>query len=233
MEHYKKFYEIGNNRYYTIVADDETYIASESFLKIGKSGKFKKQKELNTGFKVLKFSPCIAQLFNFLNNLEPRKKQKYNSDDLVLYKHIDNKELKISIEAAYNEVINNEIKTAEELHANFIENNKIKEAESCEKYIHDLKLMNPMKSSGVDIDNPEYTSNNIIKTMLREGLEHLYSEKVNSFANNVYLYDQDEFGTLTIYRIIVVKNVVKTIDTFIYDKELISCLLKTLYEEGR
>ena len=92
MKHYKKFYEIGNNRYYTIVADDEMYLANESFLNLGKKKLFRKQKDLVTGFKVLKFSAPIAILFNTLNNLKPDEKQRYDSDDLTTYGHIDNKE---------------------------------------------------------------------------------------------------------------------------------------------
>ena len=91
MKHYKKFYEIGNNRYYTIVADDEMYIASESFLQLGKKNLFRKQKYLNTGFKLLKFSSPIAQLFNALDNLEPSKKQRYDSDDLIIFSYLISK----------------------------------------------------------------------------------------------------------------------------------------------
>lgn len=231
MKHYKKFYEIGNNRYYTIVADDEMYIASESFLQLGKKKLFRKQKYLNTGFKLLKFSSPIAQLFLALDNLEPNKKQKYDSDDLITYNHIDNKKLKNSIKLSYLQVIQDEIHNMEKQMMDLFDEGKTQEAQSCECYINDLKRINPM--DGVDLEIPEYTGCMIIKTMLREGLEHLFTERVNAFTNNVYLYDQDEFGTLTIYKIITVKNVVKTIDTFIYDKKLIECLLKTLYEEGR
>lgn len=231
MKHYKKFYEIGNNRYYTIVADDEMYIANESFLPLGKKTLFGKQKELNTGFKLLKFSPPIAQLFLALDNLEPSKKQRYASDDLIIYNQIDNKLLKDDIKKAYEQVIIDEIKNMEKQHMELFDDGKVEEAQSCLIYINDLKRLNPL--DGVDLETPEHTGCMIIKTMLREGLEHLFTERVNAFTNNVYLYDQDEFGTLTIYKIITVKNVVKTIDTFIYDKKLIECLLKTLYEEGR
>ena len=231
MEHYKKFYEIGNNKYYTIVADDEMYIATESFLQLGKKKLFRKQKSLNTGFKVLKFSSPIAQLFVALDSLEPSKKQRYDSDDLVIYNHIDNKELKENIKKAYLQAINDEIENMEKQKKELIDDGRIDIAESCEEYINKLNELDPM--DGIDLETPEHTSCMIIKTMLREGLEHLFTERVNAFTKNVYLYEQDEFGTLIIYKIITVKNVVKTIDTFIYDKKLIECLLKTLYEEGR
>ena len=231
MKYYKKFYEIGNNKYYTIVADDEMFIASKSFLKIGKKKLFRKEKELNTGFKLLKFSSPIAQLFNALDNVEPSKNQRYDADDLVIYNHVDNKKLKENIKNAYLQVIQDEIKNIEKQMNELFVDGKAQEAQNCKIYIDKLKRLNPM--DGIDIESPVYTGDNIIKTMLREGLEHLYTERVNAISKNVYLYEQDEFGTLTIYRIFTIKNVVKTIDKFIYDKKLIECLLKTLYEEGR
>ena len=231
MKHYKKFYEIGNNRYYTIVADDEMYIANESFLKVKTKKLFRKEKELNTGFKVLKFSPAIAKLFNELANLKPKKNQRYDADDLIIYKHINNRKLKESIEKAYTEVIDNTIKEILNLQNKYIAEGNTKLADSCADYLQKLKHVDPLE--GIDLVSPEHTACNIIKTMLKNGLEHLYTERVNAFTNNVYLYEQDEFGTLTIYKIITIKNVVKDINTFIYDKNLVECLLKTLYEEGR
>ena len=231
MKHYKKFYEIGNNRYYTIVADDEMFIASESFLKLGKKRLFRKEKELNTGFKLLKFSSPIAQLFTALDNLEPSKKQRYDTDELVIYNHIDNKKLKEDIKNAYLQVYNDEIANVTQQMTDFITQGKGELAEQCKQYLEKLKSVDLM--DGIDLETPEHSGCMIIKTMLREGLEHLFTERVNAFTKNVYLYEQDEFGTLTIYRLITIKNVVKTIDTFIYDKKLIECLLKTLYEEGR
>lgn len=231
MEHYKKFYEVGNNRYYTITADNEEYIASESFLNVGKKRLFRKQKYLVTGFKLLKFSAPIAQLFNALDNLEPSKKQRYDADELVIYNHIDNKELKKNIKAAYTQAIQDEITNMMQQQTELIGEGKPELAESCNRYIEDLKKLDPME--GIDLEIPEHTGCMLIKTMLREGLEHLYTERVNAFTKNVYLYEQDEFGNLTIYKVITIKNVVKTIDTFIYDKKLVECLLKTIYEEGR
>lgn len=231
MKHYKKFYEIGNNRYYTIVADDEMYIGTESFLTIGKKKLFRKQKELNTGFKLLKFSPPIAQLFLAIDALEPTKKQKYDSEDLITYNHIDNKKLKEDIKNSYFQTIQQEIEIMKSQQADYINDDDLERSDICADYIRQLENLNPM--DGIDLNSPEHTGCNIVKTMIREGLEHLYTERVTAFADNVYLYEQDEFGNVTIYRIVTVKNVVKTIDTFIYDKKLIESFLKTLYEEGR
>ena len=231
MEHYKKFYEIGVNRYYTINVDDEMYIGTESFLNLGKKKLFRKQKELNMGFKLLKFSAPIAQLFNAMDNLKPTKKQKYNHEDMITYEHIDNKKLKEDIKQSYFKVINDETQNMLKQQADLLNEGKTELAASCEAYIEKLKNIDPL--NGIVLGAPTHTGCMILRTMLREGLEHLYTEPVNAFTKNVYLYEQDCFGTLTIYRLITVKGVVKTIDTFIYDREVIGSLLKTLYEEGR
>lgn len=205
MKHYKQFHEIDNNRYYTIDVDDEIYIGTESILKLHKNSKFKKQDILTMGFKLLKLSAPIAILFNALDDLKPIKNQKYDSEDLIIYNFIDNKKVKETIKDSYTKAIEDET----------------------------TKKLNLLADAGIDLVEPIHTGNNIVKAMLRSNLNHLYTERVNAFTNNIYLYEQDCFGTLIIYRIINVKGFTKTIDTFIYNKEVIGNLLKTLYEEGR
>lgn len=229
MKHYNKFYEIGSNRYYTITADDDIYIATESFLNVGKKRLFRKQDSIVMGFKLLKFSTPIAILFNEIDNLKKCKKQNYKGyDDMIEYVLLDNRKLKDKIEDTYNSVKKSEIKYLKDM-IKTLENEK--EIEFYKNEISKLEKLNLMQD--ISIDDIEHTSNNIIKTMIRENLQHLYTEKVSAFCNNVFLYDQDCFGTITIYRITTVKNVVKTIDTFIYDKKVINALLRTMYEEGR
>lgn len=233
MKHYKQFYEVGNNRYYTITADDEEYIGTESFLNIGKKKLFRKQKSLNMGFKLLKFSAPIAILFNALNDLEPMKNQKYDAEDLTTYSFIDNKKVKETIKSFYTKAIEDEITSLEQQGLDLLGEGKIELAKSVKPYIDKLKKLDPLANAGIDLIEPIHTGNNIVKAMLRSDLKHLYTEKVNAFTNNIYLYEQDCFGTLTIYRVITVKGFTKTIDTFIYDKEVVGSLLKTSYEEGR
>lgn len=231
MKNYKKFYEIDNNRYYTITADDELYLGTESFLKIGKKNLFRKQKTLVTGFKLLKMSAPISILFNVLDSLEPSELQPYDGKDMTVYDKIDNFKLKEDIKKAYTQAINDEIENLRQQVNELLGNEKVELAEHLQKYMEDLKKVNPLK--GIDLEEPKHTAGLIIKYMLKSNLEHLYTEDVTAFAKDVYLYEQDCFGTLTIYRVKTIKNVVKTIDTFIYDKELIGNLLKTIYEEGR
>lgn len=231
MENYKKFYEIDNNRYYTITADDELYLGTESFLKIGKKKLFRKQKILTTGFKLLKMSAPISILFNALDSLEPSSLQPYDGEDMTVYDKIDNFKLKEEIKKAYTQVIDDEIESLRQQVNELLGDGKVELAEPLQKYIEDLEKIDPLKC--IDLKAPTHTAGLIIKYMLKSNLEHLYTEDVTAFAKDVYLYEQDCFGTLTIYRVKTIKNVVKTIDTFIYDKELIGNLLKTIYEEGR
>lgn len=233
MKHYKQFYEIDNNRYYTIDVDDEMYVGTESILKVGKKKLFRKQDVLTMGFKLLKFSAPVAVLFNALNDVEKTKDQKYDTEELITYEEIDNKKIKEDIKKSYTQVIDDEIAASEQEVLTLLGEGETKLAESIKHYIDKLKKLDPLANAGIDLVAPIHTGDKVVKTLLRDGIEHLYTEKVNAFTNNIYLYEQDCFGTLTIYRIITVKNVTKTIDTFIYDKKVVGSLLKTIYEEGR
>lgn len=231
MKYYNKFYEVDNNVYYTISVDDDLFIGTESMIKMGKKKLFRKENKLTMGFKLLKLTAPITQLFVSLDELKPAKKQPYGGEDMTVYDILDNEELKKNINKSYTQVIDDTIKDVEKQRKVFLNEGKNELADSCQMYIEKLKKTNPL--DGINLETPINTASLIIKYMLKSGLEHLYTEKVNAFTNNVFLYEQDMFGTLTIYKVITIKNVVKTIDTFIYDKNVIKSLLKTIYEEGR
>lgn len=228
MKYFDKFYEIGNNKYYTIMADNDMYLASESFIRT-KKGIFKRFEDITTGFKLLKLSVPMVMLLNEITGLKKCKKQKYRGyDDMVLYEPIVNKDLKNKINDKYEEARIGEITYLEEMIGTLTDEKQI---EFYKNEIEKLKKLDMLKE--ISLRDISKTSCNTIKTMLREGFEHLYTEKINSFSNNEFLYELDCFGTVTIYRIQTVKNVVKSIDSFIYDKKLIDTLLKVMYEEGR
>lgn len=227
MKYFKKFYEIGNNRYYTLEADGDLYIASDSFIKF-KRRFLNYNNKLVQGLKLLKITPPILVLFATLDSLEPLKNQKNVSEDMIKYRKVNNKELKETIKFFYNKAILDEIDNIdsyiEDLDKNSKDYNKLlAHAEKTKDY---YKSQDLLVKNGYSLDSPEHTSGNIIATMMREGLNHLYTERVTAFMNNIFLYEVDCFGTLTIYRVITVKNVVKTIDTFIYDKKLVNKLLE-------
>lgn len=248
MKHYDKFLEIGNNAYYTITADDELYIATESLLNLGRKGLFKRRDKLTQGFKLLKVSPAIGILFNMLTNIKKLPNQKDVTEDMIEYKVIDNIKLQEAIYKAYNEAFDEQLKSLNNWFKDASKHykDKLKEKEinqntydmlmtdlsaSYEMYSKSINKNNPIVNGEITLKSPMHTGNSVIKSMIRSGLEHLYTEKVTNFASNVFLYEQDCFGTLTIYRIMTVKNVIKSIDSFVYDKKLIEAFLKTMYEK--
>lgn len=239
MEHYNKFYEVGQNKYYTLNVDDELFIATESFINVGRKKLFRKQKTLTQGFKLLKFSSPIAILFNEAINV-PSVSKKDVDEDMLEYEHIDNKALKAKIKDSYNlafEESKNELsawyKDSMKHFESLDEDTTLTEIKCREYYknaINVLDSQNPLANGTININQAKHTECNIVRAMARENMEHLYTERVTAFAKNIFMYEQDCFGTITIYRVMTVKNVVKSIDSFIYDRKLINELLKTIYE---
>lgn len=248
-KHYKQFYEIGNNRYFTLSADGDTYIATNSFIKVANRFKFMKQKDLIQGLKLLKMSTPITILFGMLANIEPTSTQKSDTEELKQYEILDPKAIKDNIKMAYDIAITEQINELQEWYNTMIANIKKELDEkdlSKDEYKKELEKRSGVYKTRLDrsiqsvhehsqlgniisLENPK--GNKVIKSFLENGLHHLFTEKVTGFASNVYLYEQDQFGTLTIYRIITVKNVIKTIDTYIYDRKLAGKLLEFIYEK--
>lgn len=249
---YKKFYEIGNNRYYVLPIEDEVYIATETFIDIQGKLKFLKPKKLTQGLKLLHLSVPISVLFQEINNLKPNKKQDdlYNymsdckeihEDDLqsmLRYPKLSEKHVKNKIFEYYSSAIE---ETKKELNNWYKEVSKSANlnkdglAALKERYENNLKLLEKESPIHKDIviDNIDDTAPLVVKTMLKSrDFKHLYTHKMSSFVNEVYLYDLDVFGQVTIYRIITVKNTVKSVDSFIYDKKLIKSLLDFMYENN-
>ena len=48
------------------------------------------------------------------------------------------------------------------------------------------------------------------------------------FYKIYYLYEVDVFGVVTIYKIHCVKNIIKTIETFIYNREIIQEMMSCM-----
>lgn len=242
---YKKFYEIGNNRYYTLVADQELYIATESFIKVAPRFSFLKPKTLTQGLKLLKLTAPVTILFNLVVNtkLDKKRNKKDTADELLKYEVVDHKVVKDLIKAAYmdnveqqKEELNEWLKDMRVEVEEKISDGKgavnAKEFEEKMKvfytrYDRALKLIeknNPLGKT-IIVDDSQATAFTKLKFVK---VKHLYTEKVTNLVENKYFYELDTFGTLTIYRMITVKNVTKTIDTFIYDKKLLKELLEII-----
>lgn len=230
MKYYKKFYEVENNKYYILEADDELYVATESILKIGKKKFSKKYEELVQGFKLLKLSAPVAVLFNLM--LDMKAKDNKASEDMITYEKLSNKFIKDSIKSNYDNVFDEQLKQLEEWYEDL--SSKVDDKKKLIKKYNELKdhinRNNPIKNGLINLTNVDYTECNIVRSMIKNGLEHLYTEKVTNFVNNVFLYDLDCFGTVTIYKVTTVKNVVKSMESFIYDRKLIEELMKFIYE---
>ena len=72
-----------------------------------------------------------------------------------------------------------------------------------------------------------------MKGMLNSGLNHLYTERITTFVSNIFLYNVDVFGKVTIYRLLAVKSKIKSVDTFVYDRKLINEFLNHVYENNK
>ena len=105
---YKKFYEVGNNAYYSLVADDDNFIATETFIKVGTTKISKKPITLTQGLKLLKLSIPLVVLFSKILEL----KVTGSMQDIPTYEKLTSKEItelikyyyKASTESAINDV---------------------------------------------------------------------------------------------------------------------------------
>lgn len=237
---YKKFYEIGNNKYYTLKVEDDLFVATETNIKM--SGKLRKNKKLIQGFKLLKMSMPITVLFSEMLNLKEVGKvheiPKYNIITGELINDIIMEHYKMSVDIAIKDVNDNFdgiFKEIEQMTGKTPEEKKqIKAMYKNRKnnIITDIKS-NIVNNDNISYKRPKFGTIPVIDKMLQGDLSFLYSEKLTGFATEHYLFEDDMFGTLTIYRIITLRDTVKSIDTFIYDKTLIEELMKHLKKEGK
>ena len=230
---YIKFYEIENNAYYLVPFDDELHIATESFLPIQKKFLwFKKTNKFTQGLKLLQLTGPITLLFDAVLNTEVDKEDK-DFPDMTTYKKVDNVELRKKIESIYKDNMDAQIRIQKEnfeaWRDDFILDNKELSDEEVDRIINvnqERLEQNILAIKSHNIFNSlsfkwKTGENAIIKKMLDNNMEFLYSQKNGAFHKIYYLYELDIFGTLTIYKVQCVKDVVKTIETFIYNKEII------------
>lgn len=232
---YFKFDEKGNNRYYLLKFDDELHIGTESFFPLKK---FIKKKEIMQYFKLLELTAPLSILLQEIVNMEVKKEDK-EFPDMTTYYKFNNLDLRTHIESVYKDVLNNRIKSMREEFENwkreFVTANCEKmSADDMDKIISNnekilednlktIKENSPLKSLSFTWKT---NKSRIIDDMLEENMEFLYTQKIGSNYSISYLYDLDEFGTITIYKIHMIKNVVKNIETFIYDRGIINNLIE-------
>lgn len=238
---YIKFHEVGNNKYYLLPFSDELHIVTESILPIQKKFLFfKKKKDLVQGIKLLELTAPISMLFQEIINADIEVKDE-EFPDMTTYKKVDNIKMRKTLEEYYMSALNERIEQMEADFDSWLEGiretmnnldeselNKIENAnrKRLEQNIDAVKSHSPLNFMSFKWKSGE---NLVIKRMLDSNLEFLYSQKIGSNYKIYYLYEVDIFGVVTIYKIHCVKDIIKTMETFIYNREVIqemmSCMI--------
>ena len=234
---YIKFFETGNNSYYLLPVQDELHIVTESVLPLqSKFLFFKRNKNIIQGIKLLELTAPISLLFQEIINADVDKKDE-EFPDMTTYKKVDNIRLRTDLENYYKMALDERIKEMRTEFEDWLDNTissspniTVEDAENLEKVnrarleknIIAVKEHSPLNFLSFKWKSGE---NLIIKKMLDNNMEFLYSQKIGSNYKIYYLYELDIFGVVTIYKIHCVKNVVKTMETFIYNREIIQELI--------
>lgn len=238
---YIKFHEVGNNKYYLLPFSDELHIVTESILPIQKKFLFfKKKKDLVQGIKLLELTAPISMLFQEVISADVDTKDE-EFPDMTTYKKVDNLKMRKTLEEYYMSALNERIEQMEADFDSWLEGiretmnnldeselNKIENAnrKRLEQNIDAVKSHSPLNFMSFKWKSGE---NLVIKRMLDSNLEFLYSQKIGSNYKIYYLYEVDVFGVVTIYKIHCVKDIIKTMETFIYNREIIqemmSCMI--------
>lgn len=238
---YIKFHEVGNNKYYLLPFSDELHIVTESILPIQKKFLFfKKKKDLVQGIKLLELTAPISMLLQEVISADVDTKDE-EFPDMTTYKKVDNLKMRKTLEEYYMSALNERIEQMEADFDSWLENiretmnnldeselNKIENAnrKRLEQNIDAVKTHSPLNFMSFKWKSGE---NLVVKRMLDSNLEFLYSQKIGSNYKIYYLYEVDVFGVVTIYKIHCVKDIIKTMETFIYNREVIqemmSCMI--------
>lgn len=235
---FKKFYEVGNNRYYVLPFGDELYLGTENFLETPRKF-FKKPKELTQTVKLLELSVPILLLFN---SVVDTKVDEIDDEfkDMCTYEKVDNSKLRKDIRESYDIALQLEINAIYDDFNNWCENfakdsiGKFTEEEiedtiraneiRVEEIVNNFRNVHTSSFISTNVPNKK-VENDVVKKMITNGLEFIYSHQMSSTMKVYYLYDLDKFGTITIYKVVCVKEHIKAINSFVYDRALIQELL--------
>lgn len=234
---YIKFFETGNNRYYLLPFSDELHIVTESILPIEKKFLFfKKKKDLVQGIKLLELTAPISMLFQEIINADIDTKDE-EFPDMTTYKKVNNVEIRKTLEEYYKDALDVRVVEMENEFNNWLEGirenltnldeKELKQIENTNRKRLEQNIMAVKEHSPLNFMSFKWKTgeNLVIKRMLDNNMEFLYSQKIGSNYKIYYLYELDVFGVVTIYKIHCVKDIVKTIETFIYNREIIQELM--------
>lgn len=234
---YIKFFETGNNRYYLLPFSDELHIVTESILPIEKKFLFfKKKKDLVQGIKLLELTAPISMLFQEIINADIDTKDE-EFPDMTTYKKVNNVEIRKTLEEYYKDALDVRVEEMENEFNNWLEGirenltnldeKELKQIENTNRKRLEQNIMAVKEHSPLNFMSFKWKTgeNLVIKRMLDNNMEFLYSQKIGSNYKIYYLYELDVFGVVTIYKIHCVKDIIKTIETFIYNREIIQELM--------
>ena len=234
---YIKFFETGNNKYYLLPFSDELHIVTESILPIEKKFLFfKKKKDLVQGIKLLELTAPISMLFQEIINADIDTKDE-EFPDMTTYKKVNNVEIRKTLEEYYKDALDVRVGEMENEFNNWLEGirenltnldeKELKQIENTNRKRLEQNIMAVKEHSPLNFMSFKWKTgeNLVIKRMLDNNMEFLYSQKIGSNYKIYYLYELDVFGVVTIYKIHCVKDIIKTIETFIYNREIIQELM--------
>ena len=234
---YIKFFETGNNKYYLLPFSDELHIVTESILPIEKKFLFfKKKKDLVQGIKLLELTAPISMLFQEIINADIDTKDE-EFPDMTTYKKVNNLEIRKTLEEYYKDALDVRVGEMENEFNNWLEDirenltnldeKELKQIENTNRKRLEQNIMAVKEHSPLNFMSFKWKTgeNLVIKRMLDNNMEFLYSQKIGSNYKIYYLYELDVFGVVTIYKIHCVKDIIKTIETFIYNREIIQELM--------
>ena len=200
---------------------------------------FKKKKDLVQGIKLLELTAPISMLFQEIINADIDTKDE-EFPDMTTYKKVDNLKMRKTLEEYYMSALNEKVKQMEDEFdkwlndiydtMNNLDDCELKKLEETnrkrlEQNIRIMKEHSPLNFMSFKWKSGE---NLVIKRMLDNNMEFLYSQKIGSNYKIYYLYEVDVFGVVTIYKIHCVKNIIKTIETFIYNREIIQEMMSCM-----
>ena len=200
---------------------------------------FKKKKDLVQGIKLLELTAPISMLFQEIINADIDTKDE-EFPDMTTYKKVDNLKMRKTLEEYYVEATNEKVQQMEDEFdkwlndiydtMNNLDDCELKKLEETnrkrlEQNIRIMKEHSPLNFMSFKWKSGE---NLVIKRMLDNNMDFLYSQKIGSNYKIYYLYEVDVFGVVTIYKIHCVKNIIKTIETFIYNREIIQEMMSCM-----
>jgi len=228
-----KFHQIGNEVYSVVKIDDDLFLRTDTYYV--EKHRFHKTK-INQGSTLLEINAPLMYLFNKVLSLNVVKEDK-EFPDMTTYETINNKELRKELKGMYYDVLIGQIdelnKEFNEWKENFIfENSAILPKEQIDKIIksnenaleeniNNFKYQH--KISDPKFDLPRITESKDLYTLEQlNRFDYLTTIKNSESFRVSYFYDLDQFSTINIYKVKTIRGTIKSVETFIYNREIIA-----------